>query len=72
MSFLKIFAAVLLSFASSGDPDPTHKPDESSRIVCPKLECPLLTISNDTSIDSNVNPTDVCFSHDGSSPTSII
>ena len=72
MIFFKIFVAVLLSFASSEDPDPNHKPDESRRIVCPKLECPSLTVSNETLIDSNVNPSDVCFSHDGSSPTSII
>ena len=61
MKFLKIFSAIILNFASSEDPDPLHLKDESYRIVCPKLECPRLTNSNDTSMDSNVNPSDVCF-----------
>jgi len=68
MKFLKLFAVVSLNFVSSEDLNPNHMKDEAFRIKCPKLECPPPPNSTDTS----VNPSDVCFSHDGSSPTTII
>ena len=70
MLFLKLFAVVLLNFVSSEDQNLLHLKNESNRIVCPKLECPLL--SNNETVDSTKNPSDICFSHDGSSPTSLI
>ena len=68
MKFLKLFAILLLNFVSSEDEKPLHTKDESFKIKCPKLECP----PPPNSTDSSVNPSDVCFSHDGSSPTTLI
>jgi len=66
MKLLKLFG--LLSFVKSEEYNPLHAKNESHLIICPKLECPAP--SNAT--DGTVNPSDVCFSHDGSSPTNLI